>query len=676
MELDVGGKIIALPAEGFNFRTNDQLQLEISEWTQNEMFLELQRIIFLLEQAVQLVETQAKKRNASFRAEIDEQQVGKLHARLAQMQMDATVESTGLHIESVKRVIPEKMQWKADGLPVNKDGKWVDGGNRENLPIVQSIPELIDSLEKNQLVVLQAPTGTGKTTLATAAIRLAFKSKWDPVHDVRLHASQPSRSSTVWIGTEVAKQAKVRLGEEVACNLKARSTRSDEGLKAGPKTEQVIEVNQTMLNWILREVREFQKLPDGVIFLDEAHLGGKELFTAMTIIKYYLPFSPNTRVVVTSATLNKELYSDYYKDPDGMPEGGKIVEVEAHGGVVDVIPVVMTESEHHYQTAARQASTIMKQILNSRRYLEQGNGDILSGATHEEMKKRDPAEQLFSIVNPESAGQLLDQVPSVGPSQQELLTGVDRKVMDSGSIAVMVAGKEDVRSVINRLAEDARRNELITEQEFQAFLADNPKNRIINTDKIQILHIHGETDPKIRDLIKTPLNKQTSQIRFVIATGDIIRTSATVPELLGLVDTMEVKRPGINDQGATVFRKREITFAEVMQGVGRLSRIRTTIGGKEVPIPGNYYPVDFYDRREGSTYNRIRRENKFPKPEMCDCPLTLPTLWLAAAGISIKDCQFPLATGEEIPEKFKDEAISRLKKNGVLNANGTINEPG
>jgi hypothetical protein len=139
---------------------------------------------------------------------------------------------------------------------------------------------------------------------------------------------------------------------------------------------------------------------------------------------------------------------------------------------------------------------------------------------------------------------------------------------------------------------------------------------------------------------------------------------------------MEVKRPGINDQGATVFRKREITFAEVMQGVGRLSRIRTTIGGKEVPIPGNYYPVDFYDRREGSTYNRIRRENKFPKPEMCDCPLTLPTLWLAAAGISIKDCQFPLATGEEIPEKFKDEAISRLKKNGVLNANGTINEFG
>lgn len=170
--------------------------------------------------------------------------------------------------------------------------------NKENLAINNYKDVIIDTIRNNQVVVIEAPTGSGKTTQLPQII---FNSEltWG-----KIGVTQPRRIATYGVAKRIAFEMNEELGNLVGYKMRF-DDHTNENTKIKIMTDGIL----------LEELRsDSNLLKYSVIMVDEAHERSLNIDFILGILKEVIKTRKDLRIIISSATINAKLFSCYYNN--------------------------------------------------------------------------------------------------------------------------------------------------------------------------------------------------------------------------------------------------------------------------------------------------------------------------------------------------------------------------
>ncbi|KAI5070716.1 hypothetical protein GOP47_0015059 [Adiantum capillus-veneris] len=168
---------------------------------------------------------------------------------------------------------------------------------RKTLPIYRYRDELLQAINDHQVLVIVGETGSGKTTQIPQYLHEAGYTKKG-----RIGCTQPRRVAAMSVSARVAQEMGVKLGHEVGYSIRFEDCTSD-------KT-----ILKYMTDGML--LREFLGEPDlasySVMMVDEAHERTLSTDVLFGLVKDITRFRPDLKLLISSATLDADKFSDYF----------------------------------------------------------------------------------------------------------------------------------------------------------------------------------------------------------------------------------------------------------------------------------------------------------------------------------------------------------------------------
>lgn len=297
---------------------------------------------------------------------------------------------------------------------------------RQKLPVYQFKDELIDTVQKNQFVVIEGETGSGKTTqipqfLVNAGMVIPGMNA--------IACTQPRRVAATSIAQRVADEMDVTLGNEVGYTIRFEDVSS----------RQLTVLKFVTDGMLLREAMSDPLLTRySVIVLDEAHERTLSTDILMGLLQeVYLQRTADSKygelkVVIMSATLDAERFQKYFHNAPLLKVPGRTFPVETF---------YTAEPEMNYVEAAVRTTIHIHQcespgdilvFLTGEQEIEQACDEIRSKAN--ELGKDMPelvVYPLYSTLTPQQQRKIFDAAP--GPRVVGGPPG--RKVVVSTNIA-------------------------------------------------------------------------------------------------------------------------------------------------------------------------------------------------------------------------------------------------
>lgn len=182
---------------------------------------------------------------------------------------------------------------------------------RQKLPIYQYKQQILDLVSSNQISIIIGETGSGKTTQLCQYIHEVYKS-------YKIIITQPRRVAAISVSK--------RVNEEIGIKDKIVS-----GYKVRFEEHRGIETRILfMTDGIL--IREFLNDPllkkYNLVIIDEAHERSLNCDIILGILKEITKIRPDLKVCVMSATLNAEMFSDFFGKCPILRIPGKTFPVE------------------------------------------------------------------------------------------------------------------------------------------------------------------------------------------------------------------------------------------------------------------------------------------------------------------------------------------------------------
>ncbi|CAB4268682.1 unnamed protein product [Prunus armeniaca] len=192
-------------------------------------------------------------------------------------------------------------------------------GFRKSLPAFKENERLLQAIAQNQVIVISGETGCGKTTQLPQYIleseiesgRGAFCS---------IICTQPRRISAMAVAERVSAERGEPLGETVGYKVRL------EGMK-GKNTHLLFCTSGILLRRLLSD-RNLNGITH--VFVDEIHERGMNEDFLLIVLKDLLPRRRDLRLVLMSATLNAELFSNYFGGAPTIHIPGFTYPVKAH----------------------------------------------------------------------------------------------------------------------------------------------------------------------------------------------------------------------------------------------------------------------------------------------------------------------------------------------------------
>ncbi|XP_042391527.1 pre-mRNA-splicing factor ATP-dependent RNA helicase DEAH1-like isoform X1 [Zingiber officinale] len=168
---------------------------------------------------------------------------------------------------------------------------------RQTLPIYPYRDELLQAIHDHQVMVIVGETGSGKTTQIPQYLHEAGYTKHGLVG-----CTQPRRVAAMSVAARVSQEMGVKLGHEVGYSIRFEDCTSE-------KT-----ILKYMTDGML--LREFLSEPDlasySVIMVDEAHERTLSTDILFGLVKDITRFRKDLKLLISSATLDAEKFSDYF----------------------------------------------------------------------------------------------------------------------------------------------------------------------------------------------------------------------------------------------------------------------------------------------------------------------------------------------------------------------------
>lgn len=166
-----------------------------------------------------------------------------------------------------------------------------------DLPVTAEAQTLIDAIRTHQVVIIAGETGSGKTTQLPKLAMLAGRGRAGQIGH-----TQPRRLAARSVATRIAEELGESLGQTVS--FKVRFT--EEG---GSHSLVKLMTDGILLAELGSD--KFLSRYDTII-IDEAHERSLNIDFIMGYLKRLLPKRPDLKVIITSATLDTERFSEYF----------------------------------------------------------------------------------------------------------------------------------------------------------------------------------------------------------------------------------------------------------------------------------------------------------------------------------------------------------------------------
>ena len=178
-----------------------------------------------------------------------------------------------------------------------------------DLPVSQRREEIIKTLTDNQVIVIVGDTGSGKTTQLP---KMALQWMRDAgVTKGRIGCTQPRRIAASSVAKRVAEELKTELGDRVGYQVRFR----DHSQKDTP-------IKFMTDGILLAETQGDPKLRQySCLIIDEAHERSLNIDFILGYLRELLPTRPDLKIIISSATLDADRFSEFFYD-------APIIEVE------------------------------------------------------------------------------------------------------------------------------------------------------------------------------------------------------------------------------------------------------------------------------------------------------------------------------------------------------------
>ncbi len=236
--------------------------------------------------------------------------------------------------------------------------------NPHDLPVYTQRNRILESLKENQVIVVESPAGSGKTTQLPILLHEAGYAEKGIIG-----VTQPRRIAAVGVSRYIARQLDTVVGDYVGYKMRFEDITSR-------KTRVKILTDGTLL----QEMKGDPLLSHyDVLMLDEAHERTLNIDFILGLLKEILPLRTNLKVIISSATLNPRVFSRYF---DHCP----IVSIDTpvYPVTVKYTPLPLTgKDDILLNTMTSTVETIVQKMSSGQ--LEEG--DILIFCTGEKLIK-------------------------------------------------------------------------------------------------------------------------------------------------------------------------------------------------------------------------------------------------------------------------------------------------
>jgi len=183
------------------------------------------------------------------------------------------------------------------------------------LPVYQQKKRILEALRSHQVVVVESPTGSGKTTQIPLILHEAGYTR-----DGIVGVTQPRRIAAVSVSRYIARQLRREIPDLIGYKMRFED-----------KTDRSTRIKVMTDGILLQEIKGDRDLSEyGVIMVDEAHERSLNIDFILGLLKGVIARRPEFRVIVSSATINVEAFSQYF---DECP----IVSIDAPTYPVEVV---------------------------------------------------------------------------------------------------------------------------------------------------------------------------------------------------------------------------------------------------------------------------------------------------------------------------------------------------
>ena len=185
--------------------------------------------------------------------------------------------------------------------------------NYPDLPVSEHRPAILEALRNNQVIVIAGETGSGKTTqLPKLCLELGLGTKGLIGH------TQPRRLAARTVANRIAEELQTPLGGRVGYQVRFHDQVSDE--------TQVKLMTDGILLAETQNDRYLEKYE--AIIIDEAHERSLNIDFLLGYIKRILPKRPDLKLIITSATIDLQRFSEHFDNAPVIEVSGRTFPVE------------------------------------------------------------------------------------------------------------------------------------------------------------------------------------------------------------------------------------------------------------------------------------------------------------------------------------------------------------
>ncbi len=167
----------------------------------------------------------------------------------------------------------------------------------KSLPVYEQKQKILDCLEKNQVVIVESPTGSGKTTQIPVILYEAGYAT-----NGIIAVTQPRRIAALSVSEFIAKQMNTPYPGLVGYKMRFEdNTNQDTRIKI--MTDGILLQEMKLDPWLSKY---------SVIMVDEAHERSLNIDFVLGLLKRVLKERSDFHVIVSSATMNTQAFSEYF----------------------------------------------------------------------------------------------------------------------------------------------------------------------------------------------------------------------------------------------------------------------------------------------------------------------------------------------------------------------------
>jgi ATP-dependent helicase HrpA len=167
------------------------------------------------------------------------------------------------------------------------------------LPVYRHREKILEALKGHQVIIVESPTGSGKTTQLPVILHEAGYSQLGIIG-----VTQPRRIATLGVSDFISKQLKSDLGGFVGYKMRFED-------KTSPQTRLKIMTDGILL----QELKGDPKLSSySVMMVDEAHERSLNIDFILGLLKQILQQRSDFKVIISSATINVQVFSQYFNN--------------------------------------------------------------------------------------------------------------------------------------------------------------------------------------------------------------------------------------------------------------------------------------------------------------------------------------------------------------------------